>query len=758
MTIAPAQNRAVPKFVVRVLLPVVAVTLTAVLLAAFGLYWASTRSNAVSVERQIRATHLALSGSLDELAVQQEVAAVWEDPVIKLDKKRVDWRWIDKNIGTWMYDIFRHDQVYVINGKDKPVYAMAEGKRGSPETYATVSDYIKRLIDDVRGRSTRPNHTHERLPGRELHPASTVRTSGNAVHSTDLVEVLERPAAVSVMRMDDPDGTYRSPKGSEYLHISIRFLDSGYLQEVAKRNLIEAPRFSRVPTRGEGEHAVPLVSDNGDLIGYFFWRPELPGTAVLHALAPVATLSAALIILIMTMLSRWLRWSMRKQEAMMVELQASEAQAQHLAFHDVLTGLPNRALFNECLDQGLTRARRRERIAVLLLDLDRFKNVNDTLGHIAGDALIREFGSRLTKLVGERDTVARLGGDEFAILAIDAANVADIPVLCERILEAMRHPFVLFGNLAYVGVSIGVTIAPDAGLDRGDLLRKADIALYRAKGEGRNCYRVFTHAMDESVKLRGTIEEELRVALAAGQELVVYYQPQVAGANQKVVGLEALVRWQHPTRGLISPEQFVPVAEETGLICQLGEWVLREACYTARRWPDLFVAVNLSPMEIRSNAFADRTLAIIRESGADPTHIELEVTESVLLKDDDEIHRTLKHLRAAGVRIALDDFGTGYSSLSYLRRFQVDKIKIDRSFIQQLGYTADSAAIVTAVVTLGHALGLSVTAEGVETGEQSDFLVAVGCNVLQGYLFSRAVPAEEIASLLLNPRRVRVVA
>jgi sensor domain CHASE-containing protein len=367
---------------VRVLLPVVAVTLTAVLLAAFGLCWVSTRSNAVSVERQIRATHLALSGSLDELAVQQEVAAVWEDPVIKLDKKRVDWRWIDKNIGTWMYDIFRHDQVYVINGKDKPVYAMAEGKRGSPETYATVSDYIKRRVDDVRGRSTRPNHSHERLPGRELHPASTVRTSGNAIHSTDLVEVLERPAAVSVMRMDDPDGTYRSPKGSEYLHISIRFLDSGYLQEVAKRNLIEAPRFSRVPTRGEGEHAVPLVSDNGDLIGYFFWRPELPGTAVLHVLAPVATLSAALIILIMTMLSRWLRWSMRKQEAMMVEFQASEAQAQHLAFHDVLTGLPNRALFNECLDQGLTRAKRRERIAVLLLDLDRFKNVNDTLGQL----------------------------------------------------------------------------------------------------------------------------------------------------------------------------------------------------------------------------------------------------------------------------------------------------------------------------------------------------------------------------------------
>jgi diguanylate cyclase (GGDEF)-like protein len=758
MTIAPAQKRAVPRFAAGVLLPVIAVTLTAVLLAGFGLYWAATRSNAISVERQIRATQLALSSSLDELAVQQEVAAVWEDPVIKLDKKRVDWRWIDKNIGTWMYDIFKHNQVYVLNGKDNPVYAMEDGKRKRPAAYEAVRDHLKPLVDDVRGRSTGPNHRHERLPGRELHPESTVRTSKNAIHATDLVEVLERPAAVSVMLMDDPEGTHRSPKGSEYLHISLRFLDGGFLQEVGKRNLIEAPRFSRAPAREEGEYALPLVSDNGVLIGYFFWRPELPGTGILYALAPVTAVSAALMILIMALLARWLRSSMLKQEATMVELKASEAQAQHLAFHDVLTGLPNRALFNECLDQGLMRARRGEPITVLALDLDRFKNVNDTLGHLAGDALIREFSSRLTELVGENDTVARLGGDEFAILALSAANVDDAQVLCERILEAIRRPFLLFGNLAYVGVSIGVTIAPEAGLDRGDLLRKADIALYRAKAEGRDCYRLFTPAMDESVKLRGTIEEELRVAIATGQGLLVHYQPQVAGVGETVIGLEALVRWQHPTRGLIAPEQFVPVAEETGLIGELGEWVLEQACHTARLWPDLFVAVNLSPMQIRSNNFAERTLAIIHENGANPKHIELEVTESVLLKDDDDIRHTLKRLRAAGVRIALDDFGTGYSSLSYLRRFEVDKIKIDRSFIQQLGHTADSAAIVTAVVTLGHAMGLSVTAEGVETGEQSDFLAAIGCNALQGYLFSRAVPAEEIANLLGNPRSVRKVA
>jgi len=754
MAVAPMQNQVMSRSS-GVLIPVVAVTLTAVLLAAFGLYWATTRSDAVSIERQIRATHLALSSSLDELAAQQEIACVWEDPVIKLDKKQVDWKWIDKNIGTWMYDTFRHDQAYVLNGRDKPIYAMQGGQRGVPESYAAIEARLKPLVDAVRGRSSRPNHTHERLPGRDLNPASTVRTGKNAVHATDLVLVLDRPAAASVMRIDDPEESHHAPKGAEFLHVSIRFLDGDYLQDVSKRNLIEAPRFSRSPALGQGERAISLMSEGGELIGYFFWRPELPGTAVLHALAPVTALSAALMILIMTVLAKWLRGALRKQEVMMLELQASEAQAQHLALHDALTGLPNRAFFNDCLDQALARTRNGERIAILLLDLDRFKHVNDTLGHSAGDALIREFGARLTKLLGEDDTVARLGGDEFAFLSFSATSPQGIERLCERILEVVRDPFILYGSSAYIGVSIGVTIAPEAGLDRGDLLRKADIALYRAKGEGRDCYRVFTSAMDESVKLRGTIEEELRAVLATGEGLRVHYQPQVAASDWTVVGLEALVRWQHPTRGLIAPEHFVPVAEEAGLIGLLGEWVLREACHAARRWPNLFVAVNLSPMQIRLSGFAERVLAIIREGGADPRRIELEVTESVLLNDDEHVRDGLRQLRAAGVRIALDDFGTGYSSLSYLRRFEVDKIKIDRSFVQQLGHAADTAAIVTAVVTLGHAMGLSVTAEGVETDEQSDFLAAIGCNALQGYLFSRGVPEEEVADLLANRQRMR---
>jgi diguanylate cyclase (GGDEF)-like protein len=758
MAIVPVEKQSVPRFKSRVLLPVFAVTVTAVLLSAFGLYWATTRSDAVSVERQIRATQLALSSTLDELAAQQEVVAVWEDPVIKLDKKRVDWNWIDKNVGTWMYDVYRHDRVYILNGKGESIYAMEEGKRVSPKSYAEVQDKLKPLIDDVRGHGMNANNIHERLPGRTPHPLATVRTTENAVHATDLLEVLGRPAAVSVMRIDDPQGSHRSPRGAEYLHISIRLLDGGFLEEVSKRNLIEKPRFSRSPDREAGESSIPLISEGGAHIGYFYWRPELPGTAVLRALAPITASSALLMMIIMTVLAKWLRRAMREQQATMVELQASEAQAQHMAFHDALTGLPNRAWFHGCLDQALERVRHGQRVAIFLLDLDRFKNVNDTLGHLAGDALIREFAVRLSGLVNEGDRIARLGGDEFAILSRKAVSPGEVDALSKRILGAVRHPFSLFGNSAHIGASIGVAIAPEAGLDRDDLLRKADIALYRAKGEGRDCYRLFTAAMDESVKLRGTIEEELRGALKTGEGLRVYYQPLVDSARHTIIGLEALVRWQHPKRGLISPEHFIVVAEETGLIGQLGEWVLRQACDSVRRWPDLFIAVNLSPTQIRSSGFAERVLAILKESGTDPHRIELEVTEGVLLNDDNQVRDAIKILRGAGIGIALDDFGTGYSSLSYLRRFDVDKIKIDRSFVQQLGDTADSAAIVTAVVTLGHAMGLSVTAEGVETDEQSRFLSAIGCDSLQGYLFSPPVPEEEVAQLLTRPRKARAVA
>ncbi|WP_420223534.1 putative bifunctional diguanylate cyclase/phosphodiesterase [Pigmentiphaga litoralis] len=429
------------------------------------------------------------------------------------------------------------------------------------------------------------------------------------------------------------------------------------------------------------------------------------------AILPLLLVVLAVIVLAMGLLARRLWKSAVRLSQSVIELRASEAQAQHLAFHDVLTGLPNRALFDQRLAESLAATRPGERVGLLLLDLDRFKQVNDTLGHHAGDAWLKQAAARLSALARPEDTVARLGGDEFVLIRPRMTERTDIEALARAIVDAIRKPFYLLGNEIFGSTSIGIAIAPDDGQDRVDLVRRADIAMYAAKREGRDRYRRFEPAMDETVKRRQVIADDLRVALLDARGLDVHYQPQVDGRGA-VVGLEALVRWTHPVRGTITPDEFIPVAEETGLIMPLGEWILRQACRTARQWPQWFMAVNLSPVQLRSADFAMRAIEIVEAEHCNPSQIELEVTEGVLVGEDPVSNMALARLRRAGFKVALDDFGTGHSSLSYLRRFEVDKIKIDRSFTQNLCSDANSAAIVGSVVALGRAMGITVTAEG----------------------------------------------
>jgi diguanylate cyclase (GGDEF)-like protein len=427
-----------------------------------------------------------------------------------------------------------------------------------------------------------------------------------------------------------------------------------------------------------------------------------------------------------------------------------EARIAHLAHHDVLTDLPNRALLRDRLEQAIAAMRQGgRRLAVLMLDLDRFKEVNDSLGHPVGDALLKEITRRLRGCVRETDTIARLGGDEFAIVQRATDPASDSILLATRIQAAISEPLDLDGHHVLTGTSIGVAIAPQDGEDPDQLLKNADLALYRAKSEGRGTYRFFEPEMDQRMQARRGLERDLRNALLQG-EFVLHYQPLVNLERNEICGFEALLRWHHPERGSFPPSEFIPLAEDTGLIVPLGEWVLKQACSEAATWPDhLKIAVNISPVQFKARNLADVVLRTLAAAGMPPHRLELEITESAMLQDQETAFSQLTRLHDIGVRIALDDFGTGYSSLSNLRKFPFDKIKIDRSFVSDLSAAnVDALAVVRSVAQLGVSLGMATTAEGVETEEQLERVRAEGCTEMQGYFICPPSPASEIERLI----------
>jgi diguanylate cyclase (GGDEF)-like protein len=432
------------------------------------------------------------------------------------------------------------------------------------------------------------------------------------------------------------------------------------------------------------------------------------------------------------------------------EKRQAELKIEHMAHHDALTDLANRALLNTRLEQALGEPGDGRMVAVHHIDLDRFKAVNDTFGHHAGDKLLKIVASRLRPLVRASDTIARMGGDEFVIVQAPVADPADAVSLAQRVIIAVGEPFDIDGHLTAVGASIGIAVSPGDGSTPEELLRNADLALYRAKDDGRGTFHFFEPAMGEQMQSRRILEQDLRKALPSG-EFELYYQPVVNLRTATVSGFEALIRWNHPQRGLISPAAFIPLAEETGFIVPMGEWVIRQACMTAARWPEhLHVAVNISASQFRSAGLMQIIVGALAASRLKATRLEIEITETVLLQDKEATLGILHQLRALGVRIAMDDFGTGYSSLTYLQSFPFDKIKIDRSFVKDITENAGSLNIVRAVAALANGMGMTATAEGVETTEQLDRITAEGCTEMQGYLFSRPLPAADIERLFLS--------
>ena len=419
----------------------------------------------------------------------------------------------------------------------------------------------------------------------------------------------------------------------------------------------------------------------------------------------------------------------------------------HVGLHDGLTNLPNRKLFVQQLEQALARRKDEERVLIAYCDLDDFKVVNDTLGHPAGDSFLRTVAARLVKELGDAQ-VARLGGDEFAVLAVIDDNDASLIPLAERINNCFGTNIDLDGQIADCSASIGIAVAPGDGESGVDLLKHADLALYRAKREGKSHYHFFEPSLDEQARARREMELDLRLAIKDGH-FELYFQPLYSLNKNKLEGFEALIRWNHPKRGMVSPAEFIPLAEETGLIHQVGDWVVREACRAARDWPDeLSVAVNISPKQFAAPGLASTILQALSNSGLQPHRLELEITESVFIADIEKTLGTLHSLRNLGVRIALDDFGTGYSSLSYLRSFPFDKVKIDQSFVRDLNDNTNNAhAIIRAITALASALGMDTLAEGVESAEQCEILREEGCGYGQGYLFSRPVPVGALTAL-----------
>ena len=710
----------------------VAVAATIALLA-----WSVVRADKASLERQGELVGRIVEEQLPALVSHIDLSTASDQSLSATHRRRLDWKYID-NVWGPAHSAGYHgwDELYLLDQNGRPYYSMREGSRPGAARFERLAKQIKPLIEELRATM------------RAAKPA--IRPGSISPEAADIMRVDGQLALVSIKPIVDDTGS--APRQSNaHLNIVVDKLDAAYSRRIGKAHHLQDARISPVDDRGSGEASCPYVSPrSGKAVGYLIWTPYRPGAAVLRSLtAPLVAALTLFAIVVFVLVRRLCRNT--------AELEASEAQARHLAFHDVLTGLPNRALFEDRLERALAAVRRdpKQQMALLCLDLDRFKQVNDTLGHPAGDELVRQLARRLSALVRDNDTVARLGGDEFAIIQTGVSARHEIEGLCERIIAAVEEPFDLVSSQAFVGMSIGVARSADAALDRTELARKADIALYQAKCSGRGRFVLFADPMDEGVQARRVLEEELRTALRQGNQLEVYYQPLYEAANRALVGVEALVRWHHPRRGLIGPPIFIPVAEETGLIEPLGEWVLKEACSAAVPWPVGTVSVNVAAIQVRNPLFAQRVLQILLETGLAARRLELEITETSFLENVEQCQANLKLLRFAGVRIALDDFGTGYSSFNNLRNHQVDRLKIDQSFTNAIDGSDEGSTIIRAIVALARSTGLKVTAEGIETIEQSDFLRSVGCDELQGFLMSRPMPLAQMDQMLGVERAAR---
>ncbi len=637
--------------------------------------------------------------------------------------------------GAWQFDGF--EAAYALNRSGNVILGSAFGQPLEKPDFLPDTAFVQDIIKGLPGRSVgdaEQSASHD--TAQDFKPHSSL--AGYVHQGSDL--------ALAVVAQLQP----ATDTGTAQTIVAIRRLTASKLRELGEHYGLGHLSFS-----ADGLHdpdvSVPVSNARGEHIGHLSLAQPQRGTASTPNHLPLFLAGMASVLTALLL-------AFRRLKMFAVQMGHEQERADRLASHDDMSGLFNRRGFNERVKAEINRCTRGETgFAVHMLDLDRFKDVNDRHGHQAGDEVIREVARRISNAVRGADIVARLGGDEFGILQIETETTIEAGALANRLRDALNRPIAIGGTEITIGCSIGITLAPVEGADVEGLMKLADSALYQAKSEGRNRYRFFEQSLDANLKMKHLVAEELRDAIAHHQ-LELHYQPQVSADGQRILGVEALVRWRHPVRGLIPPLEFISLAEERGLIVPLSNWVLRRACEDALKWNGINVSVNVSATEFKQANYVENLVALVAQTGLDLTRLELELTESMIVQDEDKAEKIISTLRSHGISLALDDFGTGYSSLIYLRRFSFDKIKIDRSFLEAMETTGESAILVHSVVHLGRALGLTVCAEGIETDEQHRFLQAVGCHELQGYLFSKPVPAAQITEMLTKTDPFKQVA
>ena len=647
-----------------------------------------------------------------------------------------DPQWVERHIGKWLEDFFDHDVVLVVDGSDRLKYARFRGSGDAGA--AELAKELAASFGFLRGR---------RLPSGSLRliAPDAVKPGQSAV----LIQHLPKGPAIVAAVAVGSDSDLASGNASAPIVSSVKYIDDDMLREIG--NGLQLPGLHAIGDAAPAldQEAATIADAKGRTIDRLAWQPARPGGQIVEYVLPFIALAIAGLAVLVGLMVRHMR---RTEHA----IAAGETQLRHLALHDPVCGLPNRIYFGERLETVIDEVRHGgPSAAVFYIDLDHFKDVNDTLGHHIGDELILKVTQRLSRVMRGDDLVARLGGDEFAIITSCASDSYTLQATAGRIITAICAPYAIKGHNIIIGASIGIAVIDRRAGDAGDILRYADMALYRAKNEGRNRACIYDAAMDADLSQRKLLEGDLLEAIK-NEGLKAAYQPVVNASGETMIAVEALARWTHPRAGIISPTDFIPIAEHSGLIVPLGEWMLRRACLDGKNWPGLTVAVNVSPLQFRRSDFVDVVERILKETDFDANRLELELTESTLLGNLDTAEQSMLRLKAIGVRFALDDFGTGYSSLLYLRRFPFDKLKIDSSFVRSIETAADAAAIVHAIVSLGRGLGMKVTAEGVENAEQHLFLRAAGVHSMQGYRFGRPGPAANIAARLASPDDYRV--